>query len=109
MPGLQRATAACARPRGQCYHHRMVAHVVRHEMKSHSKLFGCIFFSAQDIIFCATRTVGMEHRVKCSAAVPPSTFHISCMLSAARIRRSNLSSTLHSARSCQSATSFPHR
>ncbi len=46
----RRATAACARPGGQRDHHRMVAHVVRHEMKTRPKLLGRLFFDAKYIM-----------------------------------------------------------
>jgi hypothetical protein len=52
----------------------MVAHVARHEMKTRPTLPGRIFFGAQDIIFCATRTAGMNHRVRCPAVVLPKQF-----------------------------------
>ncbi len=65
---------ACARPGGQCDHHRLVTHVVRHEMKTRPKLLGRLFFGTQEIVFCATQTVGKKHRVRCSALVLPKHF-----------------------------------
>ncbi len=51
-------------------HHWIVAvHVARHEMKFLSELLGRLLFGAQSIILCATRAIGMKHRVKFSAIV----------------------------------------
>ncbi len=42
---------------------------MRHEMKTRPKLLGRLFFGAQNIRFCTTRTAGIKHRVRRSAAV----------------------------------------
>ena len=60
--------------RGQRGHHRMVAHVVRHETKTRSRLREFLFFGAQDVIFRATQTVGMEHEIRRSAEELPTMF-----------------------------------
>ncbi len=51
----------------------MVADATRYEMKTRPNC-GRLFFGAQDIMFCATRAVGMGNLVRCYAAVLPNHF-----------------------------------
>ncbi len=92
--------------RGQYDHQKMVAHVVRHETKSRSKLREFLFFGAQDVIFRATRTVGMEHRIRRYAEELPTIFpeHDRRHAPSARCQADPLDSTSL----CRSAASTPH-
>ena len=91
--------------RGQCDHQKMVAYVVRHETKARSKLREFLF-GAQDAIFRATRTVGMEHRIRRSAEELPTMFpeHDRRHAPGARCQADPLDSTSL----CRSAASTPH-
>jgi hypothetical protein len=92
--------------RGQCDHQRMVAHVARHETKSRSKLRESFFFGAKDVIFRATRLVGMENRIRRSAEEPPTMLPGNDRRHAPGARCQ--ADPLDSASLCRSAASTPH-